>query len=69
MGMKHQEHFRLTQEARELLKLLAEKLGVTKTSAVEIAIRKLAEQEKIKKTVSHKKLVQELSETYLKGEA
>jgi hypothetical protein len=40
--------FRLTQTARDLLKAIAQEKGISATSAVEIAVRELAEREKIK---------------------
>jgi predicted DNA-binding protein len=39
---------RLTPEAARLLKQLAKKLGITQAGVVEIAIRRLAEIEKVK---------------------
>lgn len=40
--------FRLTDDARELIRLLVQKKGVSQTDIVELAIRKLAEFEKVK---------------------
>lgn len=39
--------FRLTTKGKSLLRLLAEKLGVNQTAVVEMAIRQMAEREKI----------------------
>jgi predicted DNA-binding protein len=41
--MKEATSFRLTTEVKQLIKLLAKKLGVNETSVVEIAVRELAE--------------------------
>lgn len=38
---------RLSEEAKRLLKLLSEKLGVSQTAILELAIREKAEKEKI----------------------
>ena len=37
--------FRLTDDAKELLLLLKQKMGIDKTDVVEVAIRKLAQSE------------------------
>jgi predicted DNA-binding protein len=39
---------RLSQEGKQLRKLLAQKLGLSESAVVELAIRKLAEAEKVK---------------------
>lgn len=39
--------FRLSEKAKSLLGALAEKLGVNQTSVVEMAIRQMAEREKV----------------------
>lgn len=48
MDNRNLKSFRLTQDAEELLKKLARKLGLTQTATLETAIRKLAKQEKVK---------------------
>ena len=40
-------NLRLTPEAKRLLRGLAQKLGITMVAAIEIAIRLLAEREKV----------------------
>jgi hypothetical protein len=45
---KVRKNFRLTPEAEKLLEKLVAKLGLTETAVVELAIRRLAELEKIK---------------------
>jgi len=44
---EYQTSMRLTPEAQRLLLELAKKLGVTLTAIMEIAIRRLAEMEKV----------------------
>lgn len=44
---KTKTSYALTEEAIELAKLLAKKLGIPQSNVLEIAIRKLAEQEKV----------------------
>lgn len=39
--------FRLSEEARRLLAALAERMGVSKTAVMEIAIREKAKREKV----------------------
>ena len=39
--------FRLTAEAKHLLETLAQRLGISQTAVVEIALRKFAEQEQV----------------------
>jgi len=39
--------FRLSEKAKLLLSALAEKLGVNQTSVIEMAIRQIAEREKV----------------------
>lgn len=48
MRTKIQTSFTLSKEAMELIAALAKKLGISKTGALEIAIRKLAEKEKVR---------------------
>ena len=43
---------RLTQVGAALIKLLAQKLGVSKSAVLELAIRKLAREENIKSDVT-----------------
>jgi hypothetical protein len=45
--MKTKTSYALTEEAIELTKLLSKKLGIPQSNVLEIAIRKLAEQEKV----------------------
>ena len=50
-GMKidaKQTSVRLTSEAKELIERLSQKLGINQTSVIEIAIRVLAEKEKVR---------------------
>jgi len=46
MRNKQAVSFRLTPEAKQLIKELAKKLGISQADVIEIAIRKLAEQKK-----------------------
>ncbi|HEY4033966.1 MAG TPA: hypothetical protein VGL94_08410 [Ktedonobacteraceae bacterium] len=46
--MKEATSYRLTTEVKQLIKLLAQKLGVNETSIVELAVRKLAKEEDVK---------------------
>ena len=41
---KQKYNFRLSDDAKELLKLLAKKTGITQTSVIELAIRAYAQQ-------------------------
>jgi predicted transcriptional regulator len=45
---KYATSIRLSPEAKRLISELAKKLGVSQSAILEIAIRRLAEQEKIK---------------------
>lgn len=45
--IKSNTSVRLTPEATQLLKDLAQKLGVSQTAIIEMAIRKLAQQENV----------------------
>ena len=47
MANKEQTSMRLTPEASRLLEKLAKKLGVSRTAVMEMAVRRLAEVEKI----------------------
>lgn len=47
MARKASTTIRITPEAREILKTLAAKLGVSQAAVMEIAIRKLAQQENV----------------------
>jgi len=50
-GMKKdakQTSIRLTSEAKELIERLSQKLGINQTSVIEMAIRVLAEKEKVR---------------------
>ena len=47
MRAKHKTSFSVSQEAERLLRLLAEKLAVSKSAIIEIAIRKMAKAENI----------------------
>lgn len=44
---KKPTNIRLTQDAKNLLTLLAQKLGLSRTGVIELAIRELAKKEKI----------------------
>jgi predicted DNA-binding protein len=46
--MKEATSYRLTTEVKQLIKLLAQKLGVNETSVIELAVRKLAKEEEVK---------------------
>jgi hypothetical protein len=46
MANKEPISFRLTPEAIRLIKEMAKRLGVSQAAVVELAVRKLAEQEK-----------------------
>lgn len=43
-----QTNFRLSEYCKKLLTVLSQKLGINNTSVVELAVRKLAEKEKVK---------------------
>lgn len=45
---KHNTSIRLTPEAKELIERLSEKLGINQTSVIEMAVRVLAEKEKVR---------------------
>ena len=45
---RKQRSIRLSEEARRLLALLSERLGLNQTAVIELAIRRLAEREGIK---------------------
>lgn len=47
--IKTPTNMRLSEEARMLMKRLGQKLGLTDTSVMEMAIRKLAETEGVRK--------------------
>ena len=47
MANKEPISFRLTPEAIRLIQELAKKLGVSQAAVLEMAVRKLAEQEKV----------------------
>jgi predicted transcriptional regulator len=51
---KHKTSVAMSQEAERLLRLLAEKLGISKSAVLEIAIRWLARQEKVKLQAGYK---------------
>lgn len=44
---KKPTNIRLTEDAKKLLSLLAQKLGLSQTGVIELAIRELARKEKI----------------------
>ena len=46
--MKNATSFRLSEEALNLIKLLAESKGVSQAAIIEMAIREMAKKEKIK---------------------
>jgi predicted transcriptional regulator len=48
MSPKRSTTFRLTDHARALILRLAEKLGVSQTAVLELAVRKLAKTEGVK---------------------
>ena len=48
MKTKPPTSHRLSDEARRLLAVLAEKLGVSQTSVIELAIREKAKRERVK---------------------
>lgn len=48
MKNKSNTSVRLTPEAAHLLKALAKKLGISQTAILELAIRRMAEQEGVK---------------------
>ena len=41
-------NMRLSEEARQLMKRLAQKLGITETSVIEMSVRKFAEAEEVR---------------------
>lgn len=43
--MKTATSFRLSEQALQLIKALARKLGISQTAVIEMAVRKLAEKE------------------------
>ena len=45
---KQQTSIRLTPEAKALIERLSQKLGINQTSVIEMAIRVLAEKEKVR---------------------
>jgi hypothetical protein len=49
MKPKQQANFRLSDEAHRLLVMLTKKLGVSQTAIIELALRRLADDEKIKR--------------------
>ena len=49
MNKKHVTSIRLTEDAKKLIESLSEKLGVNQTAVIEMAVRKLAEIEKVRK--------------------
>ena len=51
---KRSTSLRLSPEAKRLLELLAQKLGVTKSSILELAIREKAKREDVKEYESRK---------------
>jgi predicted transcriptional regulator len=46
--MKSSSSFRLSEEAMRIIKALAELYGISQASVIEMALRKLAREEKIK---------------------
>ena len=48
MRTKHKTSFSVSREAERLLRLLAEKLSISKSAVLEIAIRKMAKAEGIR---------------------
>jgi antitoxin component of RelBE/YafQ-DinJ toxin-antitoxin module len=48
MAGKQQANFRLTDEEHRLLKASAEKIGLSRTAVIKLALRKLAQREKVK---------------------
>ena len=50
MTQKKPTQFRLTIEAKELIRLLAEKLGLSDVGVVELAVREMARREKVKRS-------------------
>jgi antitoxin component of RelBE/YafQ-DinJ toxin-antitoxin module len=48
MERKQQANFRLTPEEQRLLQALAEKLGLSHTAVIRMALRKLAREERIR---------------------
>jgi antitoxin component of RelBE/YafQ-DinJ toxin-antitoxin module len=46
--MKEQSNFRLTDDAKSLLKKIARSLGLTSTAALEVIIREAAKKREIK---------------------
>jgi hypothetical protein len=49
MKPKRQANFRLSDEAHRLLAALAKKLTISQTAILELAIRRLADEEKIRR--------------------
>lgn len=47
METKQLTSIRLTTEAKRLIALIAHRLGVTKSAVLELAIRRMAQQEKV----------------------
>jgi hypothetical protein len=47
MGKKHTS-YRISDEGKRLIKVLAQMLGITETAIVEIAVREMAEKKGIK---------------------
>ena len=50
--MKIPTNMRLSEEAKQLLIILSQKLGVSETSIIEIAVRKFAETERVRSGTS-----------------
>ncbi len=46
--VKKHSSYRLSDEGKQLLRLLAQKLGVSETAVLEMAVRKLAEREEVR---------------------
>ncbi len=45
---KTHSNYRISEEGKQLLKRLTEKLGLTETSVIELAVRRLAEAEGVR---------------------
>jgi hypothetical protein len=57
---KQRTSMTLSQQALKLMQILSKKLGLSKASVVELAIRKLAEQENISLPENHDQGSQEI---------
>ena len=51
--VKKHSSYRISEEGKQLLRLLAKKLGVNETSVIEMAVREMAEKRGVKSEQEH----------------